>query len=226
MHVAAQACSVPKKAWGVRGIGSVLSSRALLLLLLLLLSACAELAYQHMHDPSRDEWQKPREVIATLAIQQGLRVADLGAGGGYFTRHLAEAVGSQGTVYAVEIDDTALGIIRKEMKSRGITNVVPIRAESNDAKLPEPVDLVFSCDTYHHMQDRVAYFRLLARYLKSGGQVVILDFHPHGFFSGLLGHGTAKEDVRHEMEAAGYRLVSAYNLIDAQHFQVFSRKDS
>jgi predicted methyltransferase len=179
-----------------------------------------------MNDPSRDAWQKPREVIAALAINPGSRVADLGAGGGYFTWHLAKAVGLQGRVYAVDIDETALGIIQKEMKSRGITNVVPIRAESTDAKLPEPVDLVFSCDTYHHMENRVAYFRLLARYLKPGGRVAILDFHPHGFFSGLLGHGTAKEDVRREMEAAGYRLVSDYTLVDTQHFQVFSRKDS
>jgi ubiquinone/menaquinone biosynthesis C-methylase UbiE len=179
-----------------------------------------------MSDPSRDEWQKPREAIAALAINPGSRVADLGAGGGYFTWHLAKAVGLQGRVYAVDIDETALGIIQKEMKSRGITNVVPIRAESTDAKLPEPVDLVFSCDTYHHMEDRVAYFRLLARYLKPEGRVAILDFHPHGFFSGLLGHGTAKEDVRREMEAAGYRLVRDYTLVDTQHFQVFSRKDS
>jgi arsenite methyltransferase len=194
------------------------------LLVLLLLPGCANLAYRYMNDPSRDEWQKPKEVIAALAIRPGSQVADLGAGGGYFTWRLAEAVGPQGMVYAVEIDDTALRIIREEMASRGITNVLPIRAESNDAKLPEPVDLVFSCDTYHHMEDRVAYFRLLARYLKSGGQVAILDFHPHGFFSGLLGHGTAKEDVRREMETAGYRLVSDYNLVNAQHFQIFSRK--
>jgi arsenite methyltransferase len=137
-----------------------------------------------------------------------------------------EAVGPQGIVYAVEVDDTALGISKSAMKSRGIVHVVPIRAEPNDAKLPELVDLVFSCDTYHHMEDRVAYFRLLARYLKPGGQVAILDFHPHGFFPGLLGHGTAKEDVRREMEAAGYQLVSDYNLIDVQHFQIFSLKAS
>jgi arsenite methyltransferase len=194
--------------------------------MLLLLPGCTNLAYQHMNDPARDAWQKPREVIATLAIYQGLRVADLGAGGGYFTWRLAEAVGLQGKVYAVDIDETALDIVQKEMTSRGITNVVPIRAESTDAKLPEPVDLVFSCDTYHHMEDRVAYFRSLAQYLKPGSRVAILDFHPHGFFSGLLGHGTAKDDVRREMEAAGYRLVSDHNLVDTQHFQVFSRNDS
>jgi arsenite methyltransferase len=178
-----------------------------------------------MNDPARDAWQKPNQVVDKLGIEPGTQVADLGAGGGYFTWYLAEAVGPRGKVYAVEIDETALGIIEKEMKSRGITNVVPIRGESGDAKLPEPVDLVFSCDTYHHMEDRVAYFRSLARYLKPDGKVAILDFHAEGLFSGLLGHGTTKEEVRREMEAAGYRLAADYDLVDRQHFQIFSRAD-
>ena len=196
------------------------------LLLILLLPSCAELAYQHMNDPSRDAWQKPKEVVEKLAIALGMRVADIGAGGGCFTWYLAGAVGPQGTVYAVEIDETALDIIKREMKSRGITNVVPIRAEASDAKLPEAVDLVFSCDTYHHMDDRVTYFRSLSQRIKPTGRVAILDFHPQGFFSGLLGHGTAKEDVRREMESAGYRLTAEHGMIEGQHFQVFSLKDS
>jgi len=104
--------------------------------------------------------------------------------------------------------------------------VVPIHAEASDAKLPEPVDLVFTCDTYHHMSDRIIYFRSLVRSLKPDGQVAILDFHPHGFFSGLLGHGTAKEEVRREMESAGYRLVAEFDVVERQHFQIFSRKNS
>jgi ubiquinone/menaquinone biosynthesis C-methylase UbiE len=196
------------------------------LLISLCLVGCTELAYQHMNDPSRDAWQKPKAVVERLAISPGSRVADLGAGGGYFTWHLAGAVGPQGKVYAVEIDETALDIITKEMRSRGITNVTPVRTETSDAKLPEPVDLVFSCDTHHHMKDRVAYFQSLARSLKTDGRVAILDFHPHGFFSGLLGHGTAEEDVRREMEAAGYQLESDFNIVDSQHFQLFSRKTS
>jgi arsenite methyltransferase len=189
----------------------------------LALAGCAEMAYRHMNDPSRDVWQKPKEVIEKLAITPGSRVADLGAGGGYFTWYLAGAVGPQGTVYAVDIDETGLGIIKKEMNARGINNVVPIHAEPSDAKLPDPVDLVFTCDTYHHMNDRIAYFRSLTRYLKSDGRVAILDFHPHGFFSGLLGHGTAKETVRREMESAGYRLAAEFDIVESQHFQIFSR---
>jgi arsenite methyltransferase len=196
-----------------------------LLIVSLWLAGCAEWRYRHMNDPARDAWQKPKQVVERLDIQPGARVADVGAGGGYFTWYLAAAVGPQGKVYAVEIDDTALAIIEKEMKSRGVTNVVPIRAEPGDAKLPEPVDLVFSCDTYHHMEDRVAYFQSLARYLKPDGKVAILDFHAEGFFSGLLGHGTTKQEVRREMESAGYRLAADYDFIDRQHFQVFSRTD-
>lgn len=192
----------------------------------LFLVGCSDLAYQHMNDPSRDTWQKPLEVIAALAITPGSRVADVGAGGGYFTWYLADAVGPQGKVFAVEIDETALDIITKEIKARSRTNVTPIRAEPRNAKLPEPVNLVFSCDTYHHMTDRVAYFQKLALSLTTNGRVAILDFHPHGFFSGFLGHGTAKEDVRREMEAAGYRHEGDFNVVDSQHFQVFARKQS
>lgn len=190
------------------------------------LAGCAEFAYQRMNDPARDGWQKPSEVIEVLGIKPGSRVADLGAGGGYFTWYLASAVGAPGMVYAVDVDDTALSIIKQASTARRVTNVVPVRADSKDAKLPEPVDLVFSCDPFHHMQDRVAYFRALKRYLKPDARVAVLDFHPRGLFAGLLGHGTAKDEVRREMEEAGYRRVADYNLIESQHFQVFLWNDS
>lgn len=206
----------------VTALRTVLTS----LLIGAILGSCAEIAYRQMNSPARDAWQKPKEVIERLEIRPGSRVADLGAGGGYFTWYLADAVGPQGIVYAVDIDETGLGIIQQEIHARGIRNVIPIHAEPDDAKLSEPVDLIFSCDTYHHMKDRVAYFTSLARSLKADGRVAIVDFHPHGFFSGLLGHGTAAEEVRREMETAGYRRTAAFDIIDRQHFQVFARTGS
>lgn len=193
--------------------------------LVLWFAGCAELAYRQMNDPARDAWQKPKTVIEMLAIAPGSNVADLGAGGGYFTWYLAEAVGPHGAVYAVEINDTALQMLEQARTSRGATHVVPVRARPESANLPEPVDLVFNCDTYHHMEHRTAYFHALARHLRPGGRVAILEFHPRGFFSGLLRHGTAKEVVRHEMEAAGYRLVSDFDVIDRQHFQIFALRN-
>lgn len=209
--------------WPLKKINKTLG---VFFLVTLCLAGCTKLGYQYMNDPSRDAWQKPTEVIARLAIQPGMRVADIGAGGGYFTWYLADAVGPEGKVYAVDIDETALSIIKEEQQSREVSNVRLIHAEPGDPKLPEPVDLVFSSNIYHHMQDRVVYFRSLAHYLSADGRVAILEYHPHGFVSGWLGHGTAKEEVRREMEAAGYQLLEDYDMLDDQHFQVFSKNHS
>ncbi|MBX3303929.1 MAG: class I SAM-dependent methyltransferase [Nitrospira sp.] len=195
------------------------------LILILSLTGCAEVNYQRLNDPSRDTWQKPHGVIEKLSITPGSPVADLGAGGGYFTWHLARAVGARGMVYAVDINPVALDMIFREMVARGTPNVRPIRAKPHDPRLPEPVDLVFSCNTYHQMRDRVAYFRFLTSSLRPGGRVAILDFHPRGFFSGLFGDRITKDEVRLEMEAAGYRLANDYDLLDHQHFQVFAKSE-
>jgi arsenite methyltransferase len=195
------------------------------LILILSLSGCAEVNYQRLNDPSRDTWQKPHGVIEKLSITPGSRIADLGAGGGYFTWHLARAVGARGTVYAVDVNPAALDMIFREMVARGTPNVRPVRARPHDPRFPEPVDLVFSCNTYHQMSDRVGYFRSLTSSLRPGGRVAILDFHPRGFFSGLFGHRITKDEVRLEMETAGYRLVNDYDLLDRQHFQVFAKSE-
>ena len=196
---------------------------ALLLSLVLLVTGCAEWNYRDMADPSRDVWQKPQGVVEKLSINRGARVADLGSGGGYFTWHLSKAVGSRGTVYAVDIEESAINMIFKEMVARGTPNVRPVRAEPHDSKLPEPVDLVFSCNVYHNMNNRIDYFRSLASSLRPGGRVAILDYHPRGFLSDMFGHRPAKEEVRREMEAAGYQLLNDYDVVDRQHFQIFTK---
>ena len=200
-------------------------SLSALLITVLSLTGCAGLNYERLNNPSRDVWQKPQGVVEKLSIAPGSRVADLGAGGGYFTWHLAKAVGAKGTVYAVDLEESAINMIFKEMVARGTPNVRPVRAEPHDPRLPEPVDLVFSCDVYHLMTDRVDYFHSLASSLRPGGRIAILDFHPRGFFSGLFGHSIAKEEIRREMEAAGYQLVNEYDIVDRQHFQIFVKAE-
>jgi arsenite methyltransferase len=191
--------------------------------IILCLTGCTGWSYQDLSDPSRDVWQKPQGVVEKLSLKPGSRVADLGAGGGYFTWHLAKAVGARGTVYAVDTEERAINMIFKEMVSRGTPNVRPVRAEPHNPRLPEPVDLVFSCNTYHLMNDRVTYFHSLASSLRPGGRVAILDLQPRGFFSSLFDHRIDKEEVRREMEDAGYLLIDEYDLVDRQHFQIFAK---
>jgi predicted methyltransferase len=171
----------------------------------------------------RDRWQQPERVIATLALQPGMRVADLGAGGGYFTFRLADAVGPSGIVYAVDVDDGLLEYVRARAAETGYANVVAVRAAPDDASVPARVDLLFTCNTYHHLEDRVRYLAGVRRYIRPGGRIAVIDHDGRG---GLLarwfGHATEASVMRRELEAAGYRVDQEHEFLSSQAFVVAS----
>ena len=172
---------------------------------------------------SRDEWQQPERVVSALALAPGARVADLGAGGGYFTFRLADAVGPGGRVYAVDVDDDMIEYLRDRVTAEGRANVEVVRAEPDDPRLPDRrIDLVFTCDTYHHLTQRSEYFAKLRTDLAPGARVAILDLNDRSWFGRLFGHQTPKQTIVDELTAAGYRLVADHEgVIDRQNFLIF-----
>lgn len=97
-----------------------------------------QLAYS---GPGRDRWQEPRDVIDALPVQPGGRVADIGAGAGYFTLRLARAVGDQGKVYAVDTDEDMAGLVAAEAEQRGLDNIETVLTPPDGPALPAAVDL-------------------------------------------------------------------------------------
>ncbi|UCE85002.1 MAG: class I SAM-dependent methyltransferase [Deltaproteobacteria bacterium] len=171
----------------------------------------------------RDSWQHPDRVVESLEIQPGDQVADLGSGGGYFTFRLADAVGGTGRVYAVDVDPEMNEHLRAEVAEKDYANVDVILAEYADPRLPETgVDLIFSANTYHHLQDRSKYFANARRYLQPGGRVAVIDFSPDSWLNRLFGHATDADVIRSEMIAAGYRLERELDFLPRQHFMVFA----
>jgi len=169
----------------------------------------------------RDTWQQPERVIEALRLRPGDRVADLGSGGGYFTFRLARAVGPAGHVYAVDVDEGMNDYIVERARDEGLGNVSAILAQYDDPLLPEcGVDMIFTSNTYHHLQDRSAYFRNARRYLRPGGRVAIIDLAGKGWFDSMFGHWTPAATIREEMEAAGYRL-DAEPPLPRQSFLIF-----
>ncbi len=175
----------------------------------------------------RDDWQQPARVVEALQIRPGMRVADLGAGSGYFTFRLADAVGEEGRVFAVDVDDGMLGHIAEEARRRDDDRVQTVTAALDDPLIPEGVDLLFTANTYHHLDDRESYFRKAARYLRPGARVAIVDYEREkgGLFVRWLGHATSPETIRREMEAAGYRELAAHDWLERQSFLVFALAD-
>jgi ubiquinone/menaquinone biosynthesis C-methylase UbiE len=170
----------------------------------------------------RDGWQDPERVVTSLEIESGDRVADLGAGGGYFTYRLADAVGETGHVYAVDVDPGMTEYLEERTREEGRTNVGVVLGRYEDPLLAErSVDLLFTCNTYHHIQDRVAYFDNVRRYLRPGGRVAIVEYEDKGWLQKIFSHNTPKETIREEMKAAGYRLDQEHDFLPRQSFLVF-----
>ena len=196
-----------------------------LLALGLFFAGCAQLKQCAYQGVNRNDWQQPQKVIAALKLQPGAVVADLGSGGGYFTFRLAEAVGPTGKVYAIDIDPDMVELIAKTAKEKALAHIEPVLAKPDDPLLPKAgVDLIFTSNTYHHIDKRVIYFANLRQYLRAGGKVAVLDFDRRAWLEGLLRHYTPSEFIQREMEQAGYRLLEEFDFLDRQSFLVFAPK--
>jgi predicted methyltransferase len=150
-----------------------------LLTCLLLAAGSAQPDVAGAQSGDRDAWQRVPDVMAALAIGPGSRVADVGAGSGYFTSRLAREVGAGGRVYSVEIDEGSLSRLGRLANDEGLENIEVVRGETDDPRLPEgSLDAVLVVDAYHEMTEYEAMLAGIYSALKSGGRLVILDLVP------------------------------------------------
>lgn len=179
-----------------------------------------------LEDPKRDTYQKPHEVVHALGLKPGEVIADIGAGSGYFTFHLARHVGEKGKVYAVDINPDMILHINRRIRDTQATNVVSILADPGDPLLPDQsVDLFFICDVWHHVENQTKYLSLLKKMLRPGGEVIMIDFHKKELpFGPPLKMKIAREDLIKQMETNGFRLTKEHTFLPHQYFLVFAPK--
>ena len=154
-------------------------------------------------ETDRDAWQEPVRVLALLDVAPGRTLADVGAGGGYFTERLAAAVGASGRVIAVDIDSDALAQLTTRFAHA--PNVDVRRGLANDPRLePDTLDAVLLVDTFHELADAAATLAAVRRALHKGGRLVIVDRAAPEYVAGA--HAIPEARVLAEAEAAGFRL--------------------
>jgi ubiquinone/menaquinone biosynthesis C-methylase UbiE len=154
-------------------------------------------------DPSRDAWQQPDKVIAALALEPAMTVADVGAGTGYFTVRLARAV-SQGEVIATDIEPDMVRYLGERAQREHLTNIRTVLAGADDPKLPPAsVDRILVVDVWHHLHDRARYAAGLAQALKPGGKVFVVDFTQEANHGPPKHMRLAPEAIAADLQGAG-----------------------
>jgi cyclopropane fatty-acyl-phospholipid synthase-like methyltransferase len=155
-------------------------------------------------EPHRDDWQKPADVVGALALAPGMTVVDIGAGTGYFEKRLADAVGADGRVLALDVEPDMIRYLRERAAREGTPNVEARVVRTDDPELaPASVDRVLIVDTWHHVGGREAYAGKLATALRPGGMVAVVDFTMESPMGPPRHHRLRPEQIAHELEAGG-----------------------
>jgi SAM-dependent methyltransferase/protein tyrosine phosphatase (PTP) superfamily phosphohydrolase (DUF442 family) len=160
---------------------------------------------------SREVYSARLEVLDACQLESGARVADVGAGTGFFARLFTDAVGPAGWVYAVDISPRFLEHINRRAEADRIKNLTGILGTGRSVNLPpDSIDLAFVCDTYHHFEFPQSTLASIHSALKTDGTLVVIDFDriPGKSREFVLGHVRAgKKEFRGEIEAAGFEFL-------------------
>ena len=178
-----------------------------------------------LEGPDRDAWQRPDQIMDKLLIAEGSVVADLGAGGGWFTMRLANRVGPNGIIYAEDVQSQMIEAITRRITRAQLRNVRTVLGTQTDPRLPQPIDAALFVDTYHELEQPVQMLRKVAEALKPGGRIGIIEFKKDGWGPGPpMDERMDPEPIIRDAEAAGLRLLSRETFLRYQYMLVFTRQ--
>ena len=176
--------------------------------------------------PEREQEERPDLVVPALKLKVGDAVADIGAGTGYYTRRLAKAVGTNGTIYAVEIQQEMLDILTNKMAQANIRNVKPVLGSVTDPKLPRAsIDLILMVDVYHEFDHPYEMTEAMCRALKPGGRLVFVEFRAEDPKVPIKEvHKMSEAQVRKEMAVHPLEWTETIRTLPWQHVIVFKKR--
>jgi len=176
--------------------------------------------------PERIKEEDPDRMLAALEIKPGSVVADVGAGVGYHVWRLSTIVGPAGKVYAEDIQEEMLRMLKRNIDERKLRNVEIVLGTTSDPKLPEgKLDLVLMVDVYHEFSEPAAMMAHIRKALKPSGRAVLVEFRkedPSVPIQPL--HKMSLQDVRSELEPMGFEFEKSIEFLPWQHILVFRPK--
>jgi ubiquinone/menaquinone biosynthesis C-methylase UbiE len=178
-----------------------------------------------LEGPDRDEWQQPDRIMDALGIADGSKVADIGAGGGWFTIRLAHRVQVNGLVYAEDVQGEMLDSISRRVTDLRLANVRMVLGTADDPRLPAGLDAALMVDLYPQVTERITFLRNVAKSLAPDGRLGIVDFKTDG--AGGPGppvdQRLAADVVKRDAAQAGLRLTKEETFLRYQYLLIFAK---
>jgi ubiquinone/menaquinone biosynthesis C-methylase UbiE len=170
----------------------------------------------------RDETERPEHVLDVLGVREGMTVADLGAGSGYFTVRLAKRVGARGRVLATDLQPEMLELLRAKVAAEKLTNVAAVLATESDAKLPRgELDLVLMVDVYHELPRPSETLSQVRASLRPEGRLALVEYRGEDPTVPIKPeHKTTLAQVQKELAANHFVLVSSDESLPQQRIIV------
>ena len=177
---------------------------------------------------SREREEECSTLLANLGVRPGDTVCDLGCGNGFYALKLAELVGEEGTVLAVDIQTEMLSFLRVRAKEAKITNIETVHSTPVDPQLPAgKVDLMLLVDVYHEFSHPEPMLEAIHRSLKPNGRVALVEFRAEDLEVPIKPlHKMSKRQIMKEFPPNDFKLVGEFHKLPWQHVMFFAREDS
>lgn len=188
------------------------------------------MGYAHAGWLIRDEREQEERcslLLANLGLRPGMTVCDLGCGNGFHALQIANLVGDQGRVLAVDVQPEMLDLLRTRMAKSDVGNVTPILGSYHDPHLPESsCDLILMVDVYHELGYPERMLSAMRKALKPDGLIALVEFRAEDPDVPILPlHKMSKEQIMREYRPNGFRLDREFDELPWQHLMFFGKDE-
>lgn len=206
----------------------------ILLILMVMVGMCGlgiNQEYRHEQNQQKDRdrwlWQQPEMVMDVLGVKEGMVIADIGAGEGYFTFRLARRIGQKGFVYANEINKEFIKAIDERIRQEGVENITTILGEPDDPLLPEKkIDIALLVNLIHLVDQPVVFLKNIKPCLKPEGTLALVQWDAEKLLTESPGGSLEdvkeflKEDLLKKIQTAGYEVIRTETFLSMQNIYI------
>lgn len=188
---------------------------------------------EHRHEQNQQKdrdrwlWQQPEMVMNVLGVGEGMVIADIGAGEGYFTFRLARRIGKNGLVYANEISKEFIKTIDERSREEGVKNIRTIQGEPDNPLLPEKkIDIALMVNVIHLVDKPVVFLKNIKPCLKPEGTLALVQWDAEKLLTESPGGSLEdvkeflKEDLLKKIQMAGYEVIRTETFLSMQNIYI------